>query len=223
MINIQAKLKSLGSRRAVEGMARYGINPKKLYGVAIPALRKLAKEAGIDHKLAAGLWKTGVHEARILASMVDDPDKVSERQADNWAKEFDSWDVCDQCCNNLFRKTRFAYKKCVKWSRAEKEFVKRAGFVLMATLAVGDKKAPDERFLRFLPLIKREAKDERNFVKKAVNWALRQIGKRNRRLHAAALKTAGEIAAMECKSARWIAGGAMRELTSQAVIKRIKR
>lgn len=204
-------------------MARYGINPKKLYGVSIPALRKLAKEVGKDHKLAAGLWKTGVHEARILASMVDDPDKVSEAQADRWAKDFDSWDVCDQCCTNLFRKTGFAYKKCEKWSRAEKEFVKRAGYVLMATLAVGDKKAPDERFLRLLPLIKREAGDSRNFVKKAVNWALRQIGKRNRRLHAAALKTAGEIAAMEGKSARWIAGDAMRELTSLAVIKRIKR
>lgn len=221
--SVISKLKSLKNPGNVAGMARYGINPATAYGISIPSLRKIAKETGKDHTLARQLWKSGIHEARILASMVDEPGKVTEAQADRWTRQFNSWDVCDQCCMNLFEKTDFAYKKAVEWSRAKKEFVKRAGFALMARLAVSDKEAADERFLRFLPLIRREAVDGRNYVKKAVNWALRQIGKRNRRLHAAALKTAGEIAKMGSKNAGWIAGDAMRELTSQAVIKRIKK
>lgn len=219
---VLARLKSLRNPRNVAGMARYGINPATAYGISIPNLRKIAKETGKDHALAAQLWKSGIHEARILASMVDEPDKVTEAQADRWARRFDSWDVCDQCCNNLFRKTRFAYKKCAQWSREKPEFLKRAGFTLMATLAVGDKEAGNERFLRFLPLIRREASDCRNYVKKAVNWALRQIGKRNMHLNKAAVKEARIIARMDSKSANWIASDALRELTSDAVIKRLK-
>jgi 3-methyladenine DNA glycosylase AlkD len=219
---LPARLKRLSSPEAVEGMARFGINPAAAYGISIPSLRKLAKETGRDHKLAGELWKSGIHEARILASMVDEPNKVTDTQADRWARQFNSWDVCDQCCNNLFRKIGFAYKKCVQWSKAKPEFVKRAGFSLMATLAVGDKNAADERFLRFLPLIKSEAADGRNFVKKSVNWALRQIGKRNRRLNREAVKTAREIAKMDSKSARWVASDALKELTSESVKRRPK-
>ena len=202
-------------------MARYGISRKKTYGVSIPNLRRLARELGKDHSLAQELWSSGVHEARILASMIDDPEDVTEDQMENWARAFDSWDVCDQCCNNLFSRTRFAYQKAEEWSAAEGEYVKRAGFVLMATLAVHDKVALDEVFTRFLPMIMRESDDGRNFVKKAVNWALRQIGKRNRVLNEKALETAGQIERKKSSSARWIGKDAMKELRSEAVHRRL--
>lgn len=220
---VLARLKALGDPKAVEGMARFGINTKKAYGVSIPALRKLAKEIGKDHALAQRLWASGVHEARILASMIDDPKLVTEAQMDRWVKDFDSWDVCDQCCGNLFDKTPFAYKKAAEWSRHKEEFVKRAGFALMAYLAWHDQKAEDQKFMKFLPRIKQDASDERNFVRKAVNWALRQIGKRNRNLNKAATKTAGEIQRLDSKSARWVASDALRELQSPAVQKRLSR
>ena len=219
---VLARLKSLANPKNVAGMARFGINPDRAYGISIPDLRKIAKETGKDHALAARLWKTGIHEARILASMVDEPDKVTEAQGDRWARQFNSWDLCDQCCSNLFRKTSFAYKKPAQWSREKPEFLKRGGFALMATLAVGDKEAKNERFLRFLPLIRREATDGRNYVKKSVNWALRQIGKRNTFLNKAAVREARVLAKMDSKSGRWIAADALRELTSPAVIKRLK-
>jgi 3-methyladenine DNA glycosylase AlkD len=202
-------------------MARFGINPKNTYGVSIPRLRKLAKQTGMDHSLAQQLWKSGIHEARILAGMIDDPKLATEAQMERWVKHFDSWDVCDQCCLNLVEKTPFAYRKCMEWSSREEEFAKRAGFVLMARLAVSDKQAEDHRFERFLHRIKREASDERNFVKKAVNWALRQIGKRNRRLNREAIETAKEIRNMDSQSATWIAADAIRELTSDAVRARL--
>jgi len=154
--------------------------------------------------------------------MVDDPQMVTERQLDRWVSEFDSWDVCDQCCSNLFGETKFAYNKAFEWSSEEKEFVKRAGFVMMAVLAVHDKNAKDEEFMRFLPIIKRKSVDERNFVKKAVNWALRQIGKRNANLNRAAVKAAEEIKKMDSKSAKWIASDAIRELTSHSVTRRLQ-
>lgn len=216
------QLKSMSNPKAVEGMARFGIVIKNAYGVSIPHLRKMAKEIGKDHKLAGQLWRSGVHEARLLAGMIDDPQMVTQEQLEKWAKDFDSWDVCDQCCSNLFDKTDFAYQKVVEWSKREEEFVKRAGFVLMACLAVHDKDASDSRFERFLPLIKRESIDNRNFVKKAVNWALRQIGKRNLKLNKTAVKTAKEIQRKDSKSAEWIASDAIRELTSEAVQKRLK-
>ena len=217
------RLKSLSDPGAVEGMARFGINPENTYGVSIPNLRQMAREAGKDHALALQLWSSGIHEARILASMVDDPKVVPEEQIDNWVEGFDSWDVCDQCCMNLFEKTRFAYPKAVEWSSREEEFVKRAGFVMMARLAVSDKKAGDRQFKGFFPIIKREALDNRNMVKKAVNWALRQIGKRNSTLNETAIRAAKKIQQMDSKSARWIASDALRELTSDAVQKRLKR
>lgn len=204
-------------------MARYGINLKNTYGISSYELQRLAKEMGKDHSLAQQLWASSIHEARILASMVDKPEMVTDAQMESWVKDIDSWDVCDQCCSNLFDKTKFAYQKAEVWSKREEEFVKRAGFVLMAALSIHDKKAADEDFLKFLPMIKRESPDERNFVKKAVNWALRQIGKRNLNLNKIAIKTAKEIRQIDSKSARWIAGDAIRELTSEAVQKRLTK
>lgn len=203
------KLKSLANPEAVAGMARFGINPKNTYGVSIPALRKMAKEIGKNHILAEDLWKSGVHEARILAGMIDAPEMATDEQMERWVKDFDSWDVCDQVCGNLFDRTAFAYKKAMEWSKRKEEFVKRAGVVMMAELAVHDKNVCDEEFLRFLPVIKRESTDERNFVKKAVNWALRQIGKRNACLNREAIKTAQEIQKIDSRAARWIASDAI--------------
>jgi len=221
--DILKKLKSLSDPEAVKGMARYGINPENTYGVSIPNLRKIAKEIGTDHALAQQLWASGIHEARILASMIDELEMVTDAQMESWVKDFDSWDVCDQCCMNLFEKIKFAYQKAVEWSANDKEFIKRAGFVLMARLAVSDKKADDKQFEPFFPSIKRESVDNRNFVKKAVNWALRQIGKRNPNLNKMAIKTAEEIQQINSRSARWIASDAIRELTSEAIQKRLTK
>ncbi len=217
------KLKSLASAKAVIGMARFGINPRKTLGVSMPMVRGIAKEIGPNHKLAQQLWNSKIHEARILAGFVAEAAKVTERQMENWVKDFDSWDVCDQVCGSLFDKTEFAYSKAFEWSKRKEEFVKRAGFVLMATLSVHDKKSSDKQFEQFLSVIKREAKDERNFVKKAVNWALRQIGKRNISLNKKAIKAAQEIQKIDSKSAKWIANDAIRELTSESVQQRLKK
>jgi 3-methyladenine DNA glycosylase AlkD len=216
------RLKALSDPKAVAGMARFGINPEKTYGVSIPNLREMAREIGVNHGLAQQLWASAIHEARILASMIDDPRVVTEEQMEGWVRDFDSWDVCDQCLMNLFEKTPFAYRKAVQWSSSDEEFIKRAGFVLMARLAVSDKKADDKQFEQFLPIIKREAHDNRNFVKKAVNWALRQIGKRNMSLNTKAIEAAREIQQMDARSARWVAADAIRELTSQAVQERLR-
>jgi len=221
--DIIEKLKSLSDPEAVKGMARFGISVENAYGVSIPALRKIAKETGKDHTLAQQLWASGIHEARTLASMIDKTEMVTEAQMESWVKDFDSWSVCDQCCSNLFDKTEFAYRKASVWSEREEEFVKRAGFVLMACLAVHDKKASDEDFLKFLLIMKRESTDDRNFVKKAVNWALRQIGKRNLNLNKEAVKAAEEIQQIDSKSAKWIAADAIRELTGEAVQKRLTK
>jgi 3-methyladenine DNA glycosylase AlkD len=217
------RIKSLHNPANVAGMARYGINSHDTYGVSIPALRKMAKEMGKDHRAALELWKSGIHEARLLAGFVDDPQHVTEEQMEAWVRDFDSWDICDQVCSNLFDRTLFAYRKVVEWSGRDEEYVKRAGYVLMAALAVHDKKASDEVFLAFLPIIKAGAADERNFVKKAVNWALRQIGKRNAKLNRDAIKAAEEIRKINAKSARWIASDALRELTSEAVARKMMK
>ena len=221
--DILARLKTLADPKAVEGMARYGINPQNTYGVSIPNLRKIARETGINHAIAQELWASGIHEARILASMIDDPSMATEEQLESWVEDFDSWDVCDQCCMNFFQKTEFAYRKAIEWSERDKEFVKRAGFALMACLAVSDKKADDGLFDTFFPIIKREASDNRNYVKKAVNWALRQIGKRNIDLNKKAILIAVEIQKMDSRSAKWIASDAIRELTGESVQKRLHR
>jgi 3-methyladenine DNA glycosylase AlkD len=196
----------------VAGMARYGINRNGTLGVPMPVLRKLAKEAGRSHALAAELWASGIHEARILATLIDDPARVTGRQMDRWASDLDSWDVCDQACQNLFRYTPSAFAKAAQWARARREFVRRAGFSLMAGLAVKARTASDAQFEVFFPLIAEAAVDDRNMVKKAVNWALRQIGKRNPALCAKAIALAEQIRNRDCRAARWVAADALREL-----------
>ena len=215
------KLKSLANPRNLEGMARFGISSKNTLGISIYDLRPLAKQIGKNHKLALELWDSGIHEARILASYIDEPEKVTEKQMEKWVSSFDSWDVCDQVCSSLFDQTPFVWKKLEEFTKRKEEFVKRTGFTLMACLAVHDKKAQDKDFIKLLPIIKRESTDERNFVKKAVNWALRQIGKRNKNLNKEALKVAKEILKTEDKTAKWIASDALRELNSNSVQKRL--
>ena len=220
--NIVDEIRRGANPKALDGMSRFRIQTNKAFGVSIPELRKIARQTGTNHELASQLWTTGIHEARILASMIDDPAQVSEGQMEEWAADFDSWDVVDGSCGNLFDKTAFAIEKAHQWSRRKEEYVKRAGFVLMAELAVHNKKEPNNTFLDFLPVIVREASDERNFVKKAVNWALRQIGKRNAILNGAAVRTCKQIQKIDSRSARWIASDALRELTSASVRKKLK-
>jgi len=217
------RLQSKAKPEQLPGMAKYGIMVEKRLGVSVPDMRKLAKDLGRDHKLALDLWRTGIAEARIVAGMVGDPAKVAEEQMEEWVKGIDSWDVCDQVCMNLFEKNQLAWKKIIDWSEREEEFVKRTAFSLIACLAWHDKKASDGQFIELFPIIIREATDERNFVKKAVNWALRNIGKRNPNLNQAALKAAKEIRQLDSRSARWIAADAIRELESDAVRSRLMR
>jgi 3-methyladenine DNA glycosylase AlkD len=219
---IQA-LEGMGDRANVAGMARFGIRPRtRVLGVSVVELRKLARQIGHDHAMAAVLWRSGIHEARLLATLVEDPVRVTEAQAERWVRTLDSWDICDQLCGNLLDRTPFAVAKAVEWSSREPQFEKRAAFALMASLA-HRRGAPDATLARFLPVIRREATDERNFVKKAVNWALRQIGKRSEPLRIKAIATAERIATMDSPSARWIASDALRELRSEAVRSRLAR
>ncbi|HQU82931.1 MAG TPA: DNA alkylation repair protein [Pyrinomonadaceae bacterium] len=221
------KLKSLENPENIAGMARFGIVTRKALGVSAPVLKEIAKEAKKRakdrHELALELWETGIHEARIVAYLVDDPKKVAEKQMDSWAADFDNWAICDGTCGHLFCKTEFAYKKVFEWSEREDEFIKRAGIVLIAWLAVHDKKALDEKIAEFLPILEKHAKDERNFIKKAVNWSLRQIGKRNLNLNKLAVETAEKIKAQNTKSARWIAADALRELTNEKTLERLRK
>jgi len=219
--DILGRFEAISNPDAVDGMARYGITPKSTFGVSVPDIINTAKEIGINHDLAQQLWENDNRETRILACLIDDPKLINEAQMERWVQDFDYWEICDQCCIKLFRKTKHAQQKAAEWSSNEKEFIKRAGFVLMATLAVHDKRADDEQFENFLPVIIREAIDERASVKKAVNWALRQIGKRNRELNIKAIEVAKEIYRINSQSARWIASDALRELESQAIQKRI--
>ncbi|MEX2237691.1 MAG: DNA alkylation repair protein [Dehalococcoidia bacterium] len=207
-----SRLRALGKAEHRDGMAHFGISTGSALGISIPELRRLAREVGRDHDLAGRLWASGIHEARILATLIDVPSEVSEEQMERWAADFDSWDIVDGACGNLFDRTRWAWDKAMEWSRREEEYVKRAAFALMAYLAIHDKKAGSERFVAFLPVIEREAWDGRNFVKKAVNWALRQIGKRDFALNAAAIESARRILAQGSAPARWIARDALREL-----------
>lgn len=210
---VLAALRKHASARDREGMARFGIQASRALGVRIPVLRKLARDIGRDHALALELWKTGVHEARILAGMVDDPAAVTETQMEAWAAEFDSWDLTDQVCGNLFDKTAFAYAKAEEWAGRREEFVKRAGFALVAWLAWHDKEAADSAFERFLPIIEREAADGRNFVKKAVSWALRHIGKHRPALLKRALVVAKRLGKSGEPAARWVGKDAFKDLS----------
>ncbi len=214
------KLRALADPESLAGMAGYGIRTGRSWGVTLPKMRSLAREIGVSHRLAERLWDAGIRETRLLATMVDDPKVLTEEQAERWVKDLDSWDVCDGCCMFLAR-AELAPRKCVEWSTRDEEFVKRAGFVVVARLAVGDETAGDELFEGFLPIIKRESTDQRNYVRKGVNWALRQIGKRNPALNRKAIETAREIQRMDSRSARWIASDALRELTGQAVQERL--
>ena len=219
---ILKRLKGLGSRRNRLGMARFGIETKGALGISIPVLRRIAKELGQNHRLALDLWTQPVHEAKLLAIFIENPFSVTEKQMDAWARDFDSWDICDQCCGFLFDRTPFARKKALQWSKHRKEFVKRAGFALMAALAVHDKEADDRVFEQFLRCVRDESSDERNYVRKGVNWALRQIGKRNVRLHTKAIAAANGISGMSSPAARWIASDALRELTKKRIQERIR-
>lgn len=220
---VLAELQLLSDPAAIAGMARFGINPANCYGISMVKLRKLGKKIGKNDALATQLWHSGIHEGRILACLIDEPKEVTEAQLETWVKDFDSWDVCDQCCSALFQKTLWATQKAVEWSQREEEFVKRAGFVMMAQIAVHHKKAPDSHFEPFFPIIKREATDSRNFVKKAANWALRQIGKRNLTLNQKAIEVAEEMAQIDNKTARWIAKDALRELKSDKIQQRLRK
>ena len=204
------------------GMARFGINPEGRLGLSVPAMRRIAKTLGHDHVLALQLWDTGIPDARIVAGMVAEPAKLTSRQMDAWAKGFSSWDVCDQVCASAFAASPLAWRKVQAWARRRDEFVRRAAFSLLAALVVHDKRADDAQFVVALALIEAASDDERNFVKKAVNWALRNIGKRNPTLHDAAIEAAHRIQQRGTRSARWIAADALRELNSQAVQQRLQ-
>ena len=214
------ELKKQANPKNKEGMVRFGISPKGTLGVSVPVLRKMAKDIGKNHELALKLWDSGIHEARLVAVFIEKD--ILEKQMDKWVKDIDSWDVCDQACGNLFDKAPYVYKKVYQYVKSKEEFVRRVGFVLMATLSVHDKTAKDKEFEKFFPLIKKYSTDERNFVKKAVNWALRQIGKRNINLNRKAVKVCRELQKTDLKSVRWIANDAFRELTSEQIQSRLK-
>ena len=216
-------LERKGTPLNVEGMARYGIHTDRAFGISMGTMQPLAKRLGTDHALATALWESGWHEARILATLVDDPPHVTRRQMNAWAADFNNWAICDTACLRLFGRTPFAWDKAHQWSTSPREFVKRAAFALMASLAGHDKAASNAQFLALLPLIERGACDERNFVKKAVNWALRRIGARNLELHEAALAVAKRLSQSAEASCRWVGKDALRELTSQKVRSRLAR
>ncbi|HRH40053.1 MAG TPA: DNA alkylation repair protein [Pyrinomonadaceae bacterium] len=224
---IVKKLESLENAVNIAGMARFGIITKKAFGITAPVLKNLAKEIKKQtqdrHALALELWQTGIHEARAIAYLIDDVKQVTEGQMESWVKDFDNWAICDGTCGTLFCKTQFAYQKAFEWSEREEEFIKRSGLVLPAWLAVHDKKADDIKIAQFLPILESKADDERNFIKKAVNWSLRQIGKRNLHLNNLAIETAEKIKAQGTKSARWIAADALRELTNEKVLERLNK
>lgn len=205
-------LEKRGSKRVVAGMARYGIPSEGAFGVPMGVLQKEAKRLGKDHALALALWETGRYEAKLLAALVDDPRQVTRRQMDAWARDFSSWADCDTACFTLFDRTPHAWQKASQWAKSPREFVKRAGFALMACLALHDKAAPDAKLRAFLPLVERGSRDERNFVKKGVSWALRAIGRRGPGLHAPALALAKRLAESEAAGCRWVGRDALREL-----------
>lgn len=218
---VLTELKTLSNPAHFAQLERFGIENSNAFGIKIPDLRLFAKKIGKNHELALELWETGIHEARILASFIDDSKQVTEKQFDAWVRDFDSWDICDQCCSLLIQ-SPFAKDKIVSYSVANEEFVKRTAFVLICALVIYDKKAPNESFYPYFELMEREAWDEHNFVRKALNWALRQIGKRNEALRLKAIECAERIQLQDSKSARWIAADALRELKSHQVITRLK-
>jgi 3-methyladenine DNA glycosylase AlkD len=218
---VLAWLEKKGTRRYRDGLVRYGIVTDKAFGVPVGTMLKFAKQHGKDHGLAAALWRSGYYEARMLAAMIDDPKQVTRRQMDAWAREFDNWGICDTVCWHLFDYTPFAWPMLRRWTRSPHEFVKRAAFAMMAGQAGHNQTATDAEFLALLPLIEKGARDDRNFVKKAVNWALRRIGGRSPRLHGAALELSRRLAASEEPSCRWVGKDALRDLSRPMVRARV--
>jgi 3-methyladenine DNA glycosylase AlkD len=216
------ELKRLSTPEHFSKLAHFGIKDDKALGVKVPLIRQLAKTIGKNHELSIELWKTEIHEARLLATMIENPKLINNEQFDSWVGDFNSWDICDQCCGLLI-KTPFAEDKIIQYANSDSEFVKRTAFVLICALSVHDKKASDEFFIPFFDLIERESWDERNFVRKAVNWALRQIGKRNDNLRLKAVEVAERILQQDSKSARWIASDALRELNNDKIIKMVNK
>jgi 3-methyladenine DNA glycosylase AlkD len=219
--DVLARLEALESPKDRKGMARFGIRPRHALGIGVDKLRAIAKEIGRDHELALELWASGIHEARILATIIDDPKMVSRAQMESWVQDFDSWDLCDQACMNLFWRTEGGAEMAFDWAEREEEFVKRASFALMARFATKSAKTSDEFLESFLPVIEKASDDNRSFVRKAVSWALRGIGKRNAHLNELAIACAERIRDRDSKSARWIANDALRELTSDKVRARL--
>ncbi len=217
------KLYKMQNQKNVEGMKRFGIVHEKNLGITVTELRKMAKQIGTNHELAVKLWDTKIRDARMIAACIEDPKTVSEEQVENWLKDIKCWDLCDHCCGHFFDSLTFAYEKAIEWSKRKPEFEKRASFSIVAWLAVHDKKKDDEWFEDFLEIIKDSSTDERNYVKKAVNWALRQIGKRNLDMNKKTINVAQEIKKIDSKSARWIANDSIRELTSEKVRVRLNR
>ncbi len=217
-----ARLGSISDRTRLEGMSRYGIKVDDAFGVSMPEMRALARSIGKDHHLAMGLWRSGIHEARIMASLLADPKLLTEEQVEEMVRDLDSWDVCDQCCSNLFSRSPMAVRKALEWSGRQEEFQKRAGFANMAALAVHGKKLENEEFAPLLEAVVKESSDDRNYVRKAVNWALRQIGKRDLYLNGKAIEAAERIMAKGDRASKWIASDALRELRSGAVQERLK-
>jgi len=215
-------LKRLGSKRNIEGMARYGIRARKVFGVSMAAMRALAKRFGRSHELADALWKTGWYEARILASFVDEPEKVTPAQMDRWCRDFDNWAICDTVCFHLFDRTPHAFRTIARWSKSREEFVKRAAFALLASVALHDKKSGDGSFAKCLPLVERASRDDRNFVKKGVSWGLRGVGRRSPGLHAKAVALARRLASSEEPAARWVGKDALKDLTRPSVTRRLQ-
>jgi 3-methyladenine DNA glycosylase AlkD len=219
---ILKRFESLRNDKNIASMARFGIRGDRAFGIKHPVLKQIAKEIGKDHELALELWDSGYHEARLVAPLVDDPKLVTEAQADAWVKDLNSWDLCDDLAGNLLIETPFAHKKAVQWAKRKEEFVRRAGFAMMAWIAVKDKKAVKETFASFYPLMVLYSNDERNYVKKAISWALRSVGKRNLALNKEAIKVAKQITKVDSKSSRWIAQDVLKELTSDAMQARLK-
>jgi 3-methyladenine DNA glycosylase AlkD len=221
--DVVAWLERRGTKRNRAGMARYAIVAPKAFGVSVGDLRDLGKKVGRDQALAERLWKTGGYEARMLVAFVAEPERVTPAQMDRWARDFDNWAICDHLCFHLFDRSPHAWRKIARWSRSRHEFVKRAAFALLASVALHDKKAPDAPFLEALALIERAAADDRNFVRKGVSWALRGVGRRSAALHAPSVALARRLAASEAQAARWVGKDALRELTSTALVRRVQQ
>ena len=216
-----AKLRALENPETLAGKAHFGIEVSKALGLSMPQIRSIAKQITKDHALAEAMWRADIHETRLIASMIDIPSEVSEDQMERWVVGINSWDICDQTCGELFDRTPFTTKKIYEWATREEEFVKRAAFALIAWQAVHNKKMQDEDFLDYFPIIQQASGDPRNFVKKAVNWALRQIGKRSQFLHAPSLELSKKLAASDDKTVRWIGKDAVKELSSDKMLKRL--